>query len=164
MYTASVPNPGTSRDSDPSDLWRPECKRKQKNDGIREQPEKMPTTIKITAGKIKVAAELNDSPTAKSIVSALPIRAGAQRWGGEIYFSIPVTAELENDSRDVLEAGELGYWPPGTAFCIFFGPTPASGGDEIRAASAVNIVGKIKGDWSKLWRVADGATILIEAD
>ena len=124
----------------------------------------MPTTIKITAGEIQVAAQLNDSPTAKSIAGALPIKAAAQRWGGEIYFSIPVTAELEKDSRDVLKAGELGYWPPGNAFCIFFGPTPASGGHEIRAASAVNIVGRITGDWSKLWVVADGAETLIEAE
>ena len=123
----------------------------------------MPKSIKITAGEIEVAAQLNDGPTAKSIGRALPIKAAAQRWGGEIYFSIPVTAELEKDSRDVLKAGELGYWPPGNAFCIFFGPTPASGGDEIRAASAVNIVGKITGDSSKLWEVADGAEILIEA-
>ena len=71
----------------------------------------MPTTIRITTGQVAVTAELNDSPTAKSIAGALPIRAAAQRWGGEIYFSIPVTAELENDSRDVLRAGELGYWP-----------------------------------------------------
>ena len=123
----------------------------------------MPKMITITAGQVTVGAELNDGPTAKSIAGALPIKAAAQRWGGEIYFSIPVTAELEKDSRDVLKAGELGYWPPGNAFCIFFGPTPASDGDEIRAASAANIVGKITGDSSKLWEVADGADILIEA-
>ena len=122
----------------------------------------MPKSIKITAGKIQVAAELNDSPTAKAIANALPTEAKAQRWGGEIYFSIPVTAELEADSREVLEAGELGYWPTGNAFCIFFGPTPASKGDEIRAASAVNILGKMKGDWSGLWDVPSGADVLIE--
>jgi len=107
-------------------------------------------------------AELNDSMTGKEIFGALPIRAKGQRWGGEIYFSIPVSCELEEDSRDVLEEGELGYWPPGTAFCIFFGPTPSSGGDEIRAASAVNIVGRIKGDLSGLWDVPDGAEVCIE--
>jgi hypothetical protein len=106
--------------------------------------------------------ELNDSTTGKAIYGALPIRAKGQRWGGEIYFSIPVSCELEEDSRDVLEEGELGYWPPGRAFCIFFGPTPASGGDEIRAASAVNIVGRIKGDLSGLWDVPDGAEVCIE--
>ena len=107
-------------------------------------------------------AELNDSVTGKAVYDALPIRAKGQRWGGERYFSIPVNCELEEDSREVLEEGELGYWPTGTAFCIFFGPTPASGGDEIRAASAVNIVGRMKGDLSGLWDVPDGAEVCIE--
>ena len=107
-------------------------------------------------------AELDDSMTGKAIYGALPIRAKGQRWGGEIYFDIPVSCELEEDSREVLEEGELGYWPPGQAFCIFFGPTPASGGDEIRAASAVNIVGRMKGDLSGLWDVPDGAEVCIE--
>lgn len=123
----------------------------------------MAQTIKITAGGVQVEAELNNGPTAKSISTALPIKAKGRRWGGEIYFSIPVTADLEPDGRDVLEEGELGYWPSGSAFCIFFGPTPASEGDEIRAASAVNIIGKMEGDWSELWNVPDGADVLIEA-
>jgi hypothetical protein len=123
----------------------------------------MPQKIKITADKVVVEAELNDSTTAKSIVDVLPLKAKARRWGGEIYFPIGVTAALEDTSREVLEAGELGYWPAGKAFCMFFGPTPASQGDEIRAASAVNIVGKMKGDWSPLWDVADGADVLIES-
>ena len=106
--------------------------------------------------------ELDDSLTGKAIYSALPIRAKGQRWGEEIYFSIPVSCELEEGSREVLEEGELGYWPPGTAFCIFFGPTPASSGDEIRAASAVNIIGAIKADLSGLWDVPDGAEVTIE--
>jgi len=126
--------------------------------------------IVIRAGGNSFKAELDDSVTGKAIYGALPIRAKAQRWGGEIYFSIPVSCELEEDSREVLEEGELGYWPPGTApstglrasFCIFFGPTPASSGDEIRAASAVNIVGRIKGDLSGLWDVPDGAKVCIE--
>jgi len=123
----------------------------------------MPKSIKITAANVLVEAQLNDNPTAKSIADVLPIKATAQRWGGEIYFSIPVTAQLEEDSRDVLEAGELGYWPTGRAFCIFFGPTPASQADEIRAASAVNIVGKMQGDWSGLPDVPSGADVLIES-
>ncbi len=122
----------------------------------------MPERIVIKASEIAFEAELNDSMTGKAIYSALPIRAKGQRWGGEIYFNIQVSCELEEDSREVLEEGELGYWPTGTAFCIFFGPTPASGGDEIRAASAVNIVGRIKGDLSGLWDVPDGAEVCIE--
>ena len=123
----------------------------------------MPQKIEIIVEDVKVEAELNDSTTAKKINSKLPIEALAQRWGGEIYFSIPVTAELESDSREVLEAGELAFWPTGNAFCIFFGPTPASHGDEIRAASAVNIIGKMKGDWTKLWDVPNGSSIVIKA-
>jgi len=119
--------------------------------------------IKIIAGKVQVEAELNDSLTVKSVAQALPIKAKAQRWGGEIYFTIPVKAELEADSRDVLEAGELGYWPTGNAFCIFFGKTPASHDDEIRAASSVSVIGKIQGDLSDLWDVSDRDDVLIEA-
>jgi hypothetical protein len=125
----------------------------------------MPTAIKITAGKIELQARLNDSPTAQAIVKALPIKAKGNRWGGEIYFAIPVKAKLEaNNSRDVLEAGELGYWPSGNAFCIFFGKTPASQENEIRAASAVNIIGKITGDISDLWNVPDRAEVVIEKE
>jgi hypothetical protein len=124
----------------------------------------MPKQIKITAGQIQVEAELNDSLTAKSIVDALPIKGRGNRWGEEIYFAIPVAADLDEGARDVLEAGELGYWPSGNAFCVFFGPTPASQGDEIRAASAVTIIGKVKGDLSELPNVPDGADVLIEAD
>ena len=118
--------------------------------------------IKITAGQVVVEAELNDSNTAKKIAGALPIKANGNRWGGEIYFAIDVQAELEDGARDVLEKGELGYWPTGNAFCIFFGPTPASRGDEIRAASAVNIIGKINSNIDDLWDIEDGAEVLIE--
>ncbi len=122
----------------------------------------MPETVVIKAGDEVVEAQLNDGTTARAILDALVIQGNAQRWGGEIYFSIPVSCEIEDDSRDVLDAGELAYWPPGRAFCIFFGPTPASQGDEIRAASAVNIVGRLKGDFSMLWDVPDGASVSIE--
>ena len=123
----------------------------------------MPRNIKIKAGQVEIAAELNDSITAQAIINALPIKAVAQRWGGEVYFSIPVSAELESPSRDVLEAGQLAYWPTGRALCLFFGPTPASKADEIRAASAVNIVEKMTGDWSGVWDVSDGAGIIVES-
>jgi hypothetical protein len=124
----------------------------------------MSKPIKITAGQMAFKAELNDSPTAKAIAQALPINAVASRWGGEIYFSIPVRVGLEKDAREVVQAGELGYWPTGNAFCIFFGPTPVSDGDEICAASAVNIIGKVAGSLVQLWNVQDGAPITIEAD
>jgi hypothetical protein len=123
----------------------------------------MPTPIVITAGNVKVQAELNETRTAKAIVDALPIDGHAHRWGGEIYFTIPVQMELEKGAREVLKPGELGYWPDGDAFCIFFGPTPASSGTEIRAASDVNIIGRVLTDLSRLPEVRDGSPLSITA-
>jgi len=119
----------------------------------------MTRRITITAGKKQFQAQLNDTTTASAIIDALPIEARASRWGGEIYFSIPVEVGIEAGARAVVQAGEIGYWPPGSAFCIFFGRTPASEGDEIRAASAVNIDGRIEGKLDDLRNVPDGARI-----
>jgi hypothetical protein len=121
----------------------------------------MTRQIMITAGKARFRARLNDTVTAFAIMEALPIEARASRWGGEVYFSIPVEAAVETGAREVVQAGEIGYWPPGSAFCIFFGRTPASEGEEIRAASAVNIVGRIEGDLAELWNIRDGAKVSI---
>jgi uncharacterized protein len=118
--------------------------------------------IRILVDDLKVEAELNESETAGSVWEALPIMAKANRWGEEIYFSIPVKSGLEKGSREIVSAGELGYWPPGPAFCIFFGPTPASRGDEIRAASAVNIIGRLLSDPTVFRKVQDGAKITLE--
>ncbi len=111
---------------------------------------------------LKCEAELNESKTAQLIWEALPIEARANLWGEEIYFSIPVKMGLEEGSREVVSVGELGYWPTGHAFCIFFGPTPASQGNEIRAASAVNIIGKVLTDPKVFLKVKDGAKITLE--
>jgi hypothetical protein len=118
--------------------------------------------IKVLVNDLKVEAELNESKTAQFIWEGLPMEGKTNLWGEEIYFAIPVKTGLEAGSREVVSAGELGYWPTGHAFCIFFGPTPASRGDEIRAASAVNVVGKILGDPKVFLKVKDGAKIVLE--
>ena len=117
--------------------------------------------IRITAGTVSAEARLNDSRTARAIWEALPIEANAQTWGDEIYFAIGVK-EAEDAAQAVVELGDLGYWPPGQAFCIFFGPTPASQGDEIRPASPVNVVGRVTGDATTFKRVKSGARVVIE--
>jgi hypothetical protein len=119
-------------------------------------------TIRITAGKVVAEAVLNDSPTATKIWEALPIDARGNTWGDEIYFSIPVQATSEKDARDVVSVGELGYWPPGTAFCIFYGRTPASTDDRPRAASPVNIIGKVAGDATVFRAVSSGTRVRLE--
>jgi len=123
----------------------------------------MAKKIRIKAGQIEITAELNDTKTAQAIWEALPIKNSGQRWGDEIYFSIPVNLELENGQESV-NIGDIGYWPPGQAFCIFFGRTPASTGDEIRPASAVTIFGKATGDTSPLKNVKSGTAIIIEKE
>ena len=117
--------------------------------------------MRITTEDLKVDASLNNSETAQNIWDALPIESRVNTWGDEIYFSTPVDVGLEN-AKAVVSEGDLGYWPPGSAFCIFFGLTPASQGDEIRPASPVNVFGKIIGDSKVFKKVSSGAKIIIE--
>jgi len=118
--------------------------------------------IRIIIGPLSMEAEINDTPTARRIVDALPLRATFNTWGDEIYFPIPVEAGLDESAREVVQLGELGYWPPGRAFCIFFGQTPMSRPGEIRPASAVNIVGKILGDASQFKAVIREKEVLLQ--
>ncbi|MHB9027809.1 MAG: cyclophilin-like fold protein [Candidatus Latescibacterota bacterium] len=105
----------------------------------------MPIAISIIIANEKVPAELNDFATARAIADALPIETRFSTWGDEIYFPIPVKRGSEN-GKSVVELGELGYWPPGNAFCIFYGATPGSTEDHIEPASPVNPIGKVSGD------------------
>ena len=118
--------------------------------------------IKIIAGDISAVAELSSGKTPDAIWDSLPIDNIVNTWGDEIYFEIPVTSALDETAREVVGKGDLGYWPTGRAFCIFFGPTPASQGDEIRPASAVNIVGRVEGNTDLFKRVRDGENIKLE--
>jgi hypothetical protein len=121
----------------------------------------MERTIRITAGSVSATARLNDSKTAQAIWDALPIEAKGETWGDEIYFGIGLTAAPEAP-REVVDVGDLAYWPPGRAFCIFFGPTPVSHGDECRPASPVNVVGHIVGDARVFKPVRSGTRVRIE--
>ena len=118
----------------------------------------MARKITIEAGEVRAEAELNDTETADLIWGCLPVEARANTWGDEVYFDVPVKTGLEN-AVEVVDVGDLGYWPQGSAFCIFFGPTPMSRGGEIRPASAVNIVGKVSGDATIFRAVSDGQAI-----
>ena len=117
--------------------------------------------IRITAGSVSVAATLDGSRTAQAIWDAMPIEAKGETWGDEIYFGIGLALGPESP-KAVVEMGDLGYWPPGQAFCIFFGRTPASQGDEIRPASPVNVVGRVTGDATVLKKVRAGTRVRIE--
>jgi len=120
----------------------------------------MKRLIAIEFDNLSCEGLLNNSSTSNLIWESLPISSSVSTWGDEIYFSIPVSDE-ENDSKDVVELGDLGYWPPGNAFCIFFGMTPASNEGEIRPASPVNILGKMLGDLDILKQIKTGESVLI---
>jgi len=119
--------------------------------------------IAIQIGTLSMEAELNDTPTAQHIAAALPLRCSFNTWGDEIYFSIPVNATLDDSAQEVVELGALGYWPPGKAFCIFFGQTPASQPGKIMPASAVNVIGKVLGDATQFKAVMREREVVLEA-
>jgi hypothetical protein len=119
--------------------------------------------IRIRAGAIEVEAELNDTRTAQAIWKTLPIKGRVNLWGDEIYFSIPLSLKLEA-GQEMVNIGELGYWPDGNAFCIFFGLTPVSQGDEIRPASPVAVFGKVIGDATVFKKVATGTKITVRRE
>jgi hypothetical protein len=119
--------------------------------------------VLIKVAGISLTATLTSNDTAKEIFKALPMQSKANRWGEEIYFDIPVSLPEAPDARQDMQVGELGYWPPGSAFCIFFGPTPASQDQSPRAASNVNPIGTVDADATLLTSVQSGATITLEA-
>lgn len=118
--------------------------------------------IKISIGRLALDAELNETPTAKKVAKTLPLRASFNTWGDEIYFTIPVEAEPDESAQEEVEVGDLGYWPTGRAFCIFFGPTLMSTPGKIVPASAVNIIGRVTGDPAQLKEVFHEKEVTLE--
>ena len=117
--------------------------------------------IRIAIEDIEITGVLNDSEAANLVLEVLPVDSSFNTWGDEIYFSIPVEINVVN-GQEIVEDGDIGYWPPGHAFCIFYGETPASRNGEIRAASEVAVIGKIEGDTSVLKLANKGAHITIQ--
>jgi uncharacterized protein len=122
----------------------------------------MPQKITITVDGTVFSGELNDSASGRKIADKLPLTISMSRWGEEYYGSIGEALPMESGARDEMAVGELAYWPPGTAFCIFFGPTPASHGSEPRAASDCNPLGMLEGDVSGLKKLGHSISAKIE--
>ena len=118
--------------------------------------------IRISDGEVAVVAALDGSDTADAVWDALPFTGRVQFWGDEIYFPIPVSATLTPEATDIVDIGAVAYWPPGSALCLFWGPTPASSGDECRAASPVNPIGMIEGDAGVLANMRPGSKLTVE--
>ena len=118
--------------------------------------------ILIEFENFSLQARLNDSPTAQELLKQLPIESQVNTWGEEIYFEIPVDMPQEPDAQEILSVGDLGYWPMGQAFCIFFGPTPVSTDERPQAYSPVNILGKILDNCEELISIQNQATVRLE--
>lgn len=117
----------------------------------------------IKADKAELKAELDERPTAEKIWESLPLETNANLWGDEIYFPIPVSVGPEDDAREVVEVGDVCYWPDGDALCIFFGPTPASEDERPRAASPVTVVGRVVEGLDDAKLVGSAETLRVEA-
>ena len=111
--------------------------------------------------KLSIDGELNDSPTSKALINSLPIEGISQIWGDEIYFSTSISKENDEWAKETVDLGDIAFWPPGNAICLFFGPTPVSSGDEIRPASATNVMGKIIGDLEELKTINSGDNVKV---
>ena len=110
----------------------------------------MGVQIALATGRVKLKAELNDSPSAQAFLESLPNDVSLSRWGDEYYGNCGIKVTQSADAREELEVGELALWAPGNALCLFFGPTPASRGSEPRAASPVNPIGRLLDDPASL--------------
>jgi hypothetical protein len=104
----------------------------------------------------------NNSPTSNLFYDSLPMSGESQIWGDEIYFSTQIKIENDDWAKETVELGDIAFWPPGNALCLFFGSTPISATNEIRPASPANIMGKIKGDLDLLKNVKPGDTVTVK--
>jgi hypothetical protein len=120
-------------------------------------------SVRIVAEDVVLKAELNDTPCAARLAEILPIEASPHTWGDEFYFEVSLTHELDPTATSNVEVGDIGYWPPGRALAIFFGPTPMSTGSKPVPASDVNLVGRITDDAALLRKVRRTTRIRIEA-
>ena len=117
---------------------------------------------RLIVGDVELDLVFDDTETARAVYDALPLESAFNVWGDEFYFEVPVAFALDSTATTSVKAGDIGYWPPGKALAIFFGPTPMSTGDDPVPASEVNIVGRIEGDATLLRNVKDALSLQIE--
>lgn len=121
----------------------------------------MSKKIRITTGKVEAVAVLNETDTATAIWENLPIEGEAKLWGDEIYFSTPLSLAQENP-RETVRKGDIAYWAPEQALCIFFGQTPVSQPGEIRPSGPVDVVGRLMGEASICRSMHEGDRVVVE--
>ena len=119
--------------------------------------------IRLTLDDVVLTGELYDTPAARALAGRLPLETSLSRWGEEFYGDVGAPmGNLPGEKQEVLEAGDLAFWEPGNALCLFWGPTPASRSDEPRAASPVHHIGSVKGDFKKVAALGYGVSATLK--
>jgi hypothetical protein len=118
--------------------------------------------IKIISNDTELTATIDDDDFAEKLEEALPVESSARTWGEEVYFTLPIHDDVNDDATDVVDPGTVTYWAQGSAMAIPYGPTPASHDDECRLAAAVNILGELDGDPDQLGDISDGDPVRVE--
>ena len=116
--------------------------------------------IIIKVNQLELEVEIDCSELADLLWDNTLIEGVANLWGDEIYLETSLYSQ-SNSMQEVVEIGDLAFWPPGQAICLFFGSTPMSTGDEIRPASPVNVFGKFIDNPKLLKTVKTGDSISI---
>jgi len=123
----------------------------------------------MSAAKIRIGwprgeatAALNDTPSTRALLAALPLRARAQTWGEEVYFEIPVEVPLERDAKQVVPPGTVCFWVEGGSLALPWGRTPISDGDQPKLVTRCNVLGKIEGDTKQLSDIRSGDAVTVE--
>jgi len=117
--------------------------------------------LRISAGAASFEAVLKDTPTAKALVAALPFESRAQTWGEELYFTTPVSAQLESDARQIVEPGTVCFWTEGNALALPYGRTPISTDERPKLASRCNVLGSLSSDAKGLSAIKSGEKITV---
>lgn len=128
----------------------------------RERGEKIKITFECGI-TVECKIFFDENPrTAEALIKALPLEARAELWGKEIYFEVPFRVGLEK-AKEIVDYGDVAYWPEGPALCLFFGPTLSSpSSNVIKPYSPVNVIGKILGDPKVLEKVKEGERVKVE--
>lgn len=118
--------------------------------------------LRLASGETVLVLELMDTPTAKAVFAAAPFESRAQTWGEELYFTTPVSAELEADARQVVAPGTVCFWTQGDALALPYGRTPISTDARPKLANSCNVLGKVLGDPKVLANVKPGDAVKVE--
>lgn len=93
-----------------------------------------------------------DTPISERLLKHCPFISKATIWKEEIYFETPIEI---SPNKLVLRVrpGDVTYWPPGRALCLFYGIT--------QPYSPVSPLGEIIGPLYSLREIEDGAEIKV---